>query len=674
MRIILVTSEILGAVKNGGIATATSHLSVLLAKNGHDVTLFYAGQQPIDYMDRWSLFYNLAGVNVVFFPGTSASIIPDFVKQPTEIFEQLRHLPADVVLFQDWLALGHGCIIAKRCGIAFQQTVLALITHGSTSWVIEANRAFPANKHVLDISYMEQRAIELADAVVSPSAHMISWMSNAGWKLPEDNSVIPYYLDSLELLGVELPPLSRRRTVSRPSHLVFFGRLEARKGIGIFLSALALKDLASLDFKVTFLGNPLNTADKVRKQLEESRPDLAGKIEFKSNLTSDEAQAFLAGTDCIPVIPSLIDNSPCVIYESLKLGLPFIASNSGGTPELIHPDDRDRCLFAPTAESLAAKLNQVLTSEYWAASMPSYVSSEVAASWLDWFELLPAKTARRLQVSIAARAASKSVVSGHAADIHSREITVVITHYERPDLLKQALQALSRQSDPHFEVILVDDGSKSETTLELLSTLESGFEGLSLRVIRQSNKYLGAARNEALRHVQSQYVIFLDDDDIPFPNMVETYKQAALCSSADIVTCQMQLFHNPRGEPGLDNLESGPRLAFPGGPLASASMWNCYGGVTGIYKKSVFDDVGGFHEIHGVGFEDWQLFVRAAAAGKTILCLPLPLFWYRVAPNSMTHNNDLYRNMGMIAATFKAMMPKQLHVLMDLLVGLHSAP
>ena len=70
--------------------------------------------------------------------------------------------------------------------------------------------------------------------------------------------------------------------------------------------------------------------------------------------------------------------------------------------------------------------------------------------------------------------------------------------------------------------------------------LSRGIAGLTIKVVRQSNKYLGAARNEGLRHANGSFVIFLDDDNVPFPNMVEVFRKAAHVSQADIVTSQLQ--------------------------------------------------------------------------------------------------------------------------------------
>jgi glycosyltransferase involved in cell wall biosynthesis len=175
--------------------------------------------------------------------------------------------------------------------------------------------------------------------------------------------------------------------ISKPSHLVFFGRLEERKGINIFLEALASEELKSFRFRLTFLGREATrSVDEIRAFVAEHRPDLTATLDLQPYLTSDEAQAFLAATDCVAVIPSLIDNSPCVVYECLKHGQAFIAAGSGGIPELIHAEDRDLYLFDPTASGLIAKLRDVLSSESWKAPRPSYDPSDIGGQWLAWFD------------------------------------------------------------------------------------------------------------------------------------------------------------------------------------------------------------------------------------------------------------------------------------------------
>src|ERR1700728_1146482 len=257
MRICLVSNEILGAHRNGGIGTSTSHLAILLARHGHAVTLFYVGPDRLDPLSPWAGYYKAANVTVIHFVGSQAAISPEWMRQPVDIYGQLRDACFDVILFQDWKALGHACMVAKRTGLAFSLTTLAVITHSGTQWILEANRIFPGVADRMGLMHMEQQAIELADAVVRPSQYLTDWMTEAGWKLPPATSVLPYFLEGPELLNAAPPSHAQTPRGRVPlRHLVFFGRIEERKGIGIFLAALSSDDLRQFRFKLTFLGRP----------------------------------------------------------------------------------------------------------------------------------------------------------------------------------------------------------------------------------------------------------------------------------------------------------------------------------------------------------------------------------------------------------------------------------
>jgi len=604
------------------------------------------------------MFYRAANVRVMHFPATQAPIYPSFMKQPSEIYEQLRDRGFDVILFQEWMALGHSCVTAKKCGLAFQQTVLATIAHSNTPWILEANCCFPKTPETLALSYLEQRAIEESDALVSPSNYLVEWMRVAGWDLPESTDVIPYYMHAHDLLGVSTH-CEDRAAVTHARHIVFFGRLEERKGINLFLRSLASDTLAPHRFKLTFLGKPATKSiNEIREWVSIARPDLVEELEFKPDCSSDEAQTYLATHDCVAVVPSLVDNSPCVIYESLRLGLLFIAAATGGIPELIDETDRSRILFQPTATALAAKISEVLDANEWAPGRPRFESSQVADLWLAWFEKVASSQSNRMATPFVS--ASRPGV------------TVAVTHYERPKLLDQNLRALSLQTDADFKLIIVDDGSKTKSAIGFLETIKDSYANMSPQIIRQQNRYLGAARNTAVRNTDTPYIIFLDDDNIAFPNMIEIFKRAIYASQADVISCQMQFFSDPFNEPDLSELFASQRWAFPAGPVALGLIQNCFGDATAIYKSELFGALGYFHEVYGVTHEDWELHLRWALAGCKLLSLPLPLFWYRVAPGSMSRSTSRYSNMRIVASTIRRNISPQLAPILDLLVGSHA--
>jgi hypothetical protein len=315
----------------------------------------------------------------------------------------------------------------------------------------------------------------------------------------------------------------------------------------------------------------------------------------------------------------LLDQSLWAICQLLTHHLPFIAENCGGVSEFIHPQDLHRTLFAADAVGLSARLKEVLDSESWQAPQPYNESSGTAQRWLSWVEML----AKRV-------AAERTRI---VESVTNTEVSVIITHRDRPRYLEQCLQGLRAQSDSAFETIVVDDGSKTSEALKFLDTLSNAY-GLSLRVTRCAVGHPGGARNEGVRQVNTPYIIFLDDDDIPTPDMIEVFRRAAYFSKGDVITCQMQLFTD--GSDG-ELPATRHRLAFSGGPVALAALTNCFGGVTAIYKRTLFSEIDPFHEIAGVGHEDWELYLRIALAGRRIMSVQHPLLAITISSISSGH-------------------------------------
>src|SRR6266481_1405699 len=85
-------------------------------------------------------------------------------------------------------------------------------------------------------------------------------------------------------------------------------------------------------------------------------------------------------------------------------------------------------------------------------------------------------------------------------------VTVVITTYNHAAFLDDAIRSIIDQSVPADEIIVVDDGSTDQP-----DTVVSGYP--QVRLIRQRNQGLSAARNTGLRAAVGDKIIFLDADD-----------------------------------------------------------------------------------------------------------------------------------------------------------------
>jgi Glycosyl transferase family 2 len=97
-------------------------------------------------------------------------------------------------------------------------------------------------------------------------------------------------------------------------------------------------------------------------------------------------------------------------------------------------------------------------------------------------------------------------------------ISIVIPTFNRAQLLQRALSSLARQDLRDTEIIVVDDGSTDATESVVKSF------GYKIRYERQSRKGPGAARNLGWSLVRSDYVAFLDSDDVWFSWTLETHK------------------------------------------------------------------------------------------------------------------------------------------------------
>jgi hypothetical protein len=144
--------------------------------------------------------------------------------------------------------------------------------------------------------------------------------------------------------------------------LVFFGRLETRKGLKLFCNALRAMEPELNGIQVTFLGR-INLVDNKLSDsyLHAALQDASFSWQILSSLDRADALSYLKVPGRLAVICSPVDNSPCTVYEAIEYGIPFIASTGGGIPELIHPNDRQNVLFDYDLTSLLERLRSILT-------------------------------------------------------------------------------------------------------------------------------------------------------------------------------------------------------------------------------------------------------------------------------------------------------------------------
>lgn len=99
------------------------------------------------------------------------------------------------------------------------------------------------------------------------------------------------------------------------------------------------------------------------------------------------------------------------------------------------------------------------------------------------------------------------------------QITFVVPAYNVENTIERTIESILCQTDEHYKVIIVNDGSTDATEQISLKYVEKYPQKISY--IYQSNRGLGGARNHGMELVDTEYVSFLDSDDWLMPEYVE---------------------------------------------------------------------------------------------------------------------------------------------------------
>lgn len=379
-RVAIVTPELAGPFRNGGIGTAFAGLAEALAEAGHAVTVLHAVTGPEQWaaVEAWAGRYAERGVTLkpLGLPG-------DVYAATLVAFEALRDQPFDVIHVADWLALGFALTQAKRQGLAFRDTTLVCGTHGNYRWARQANREPLSHWWPLLWDHLERRAVEGADVVVSPSRYLMDWMRQAGWALPRRSLVQPNVYP-----GAAAAAADQETPFPPPGELVFFGRLEERKGLLLYLEALERLAATRALPPLTFLGRSTLVRGRDGAELLAERAAAAGwSYALHQDMGRDEALAYLRRPGRLAVVPSLVENSPFTVLECVVEGIPLLAADVGGVAELLRPEDAGM-LFAAEAGALAHRLAEVLERGV-PRARPRLDIAANRSLWQVWHHRLP---------------------------------------------------------------------------------------------------------------------------------------------------------------------------------------------------------------------------------------------------------------------------------------------
>nr|WP_246287183.1 glycosyltransferase family 2 protein [Schumannella luteola] len=205
--------------------------------------------------------------------------------------------------------------------------------------------------------------------------------------------------------------------------------------------------------------------------------------------------------------------------------------------------------------------------------------------------------------------------------------------------VRSTLRAMPRDS----ELLVLDDASADGT-----ASIVDGIADARIRLVRAETSF-GVARglNHLLELADSDYVARMDADDLVLPGRFARQLRALRRHRAELLFSTVVEFSER------------PRRVRPPAPLTITPeafglhllLTNPVSHPTLLATRAVLDDLGGYAAVPA---EDYELWLRAAAAGRRLARDAAPVLAYRMHPSQITASTDWRRSSWRDAATAAA--------------------
>lgn len=199
----------------------------------------------------------------------------------------------------------------------------------------------------------------------------------------------------------------------------------------------------------------------------------------------------------------------------------------------------------------------------------------------------------------------------------SKSVSIIIPTRNRHFLLARAVES-ARQAGSEIEIIVVDDASEDRTP-EICEKMND------VRYLRLSRRRgLGGARNAGIVASASEYISFLDDDDVRLPGSIDTQIKLLSARPDAGMIYGKALYGDENCRPKGDFY---PRFCPQGDIFRQLMELNFIPCPAVVFRRSCLKTVGLLDE-DAAGIEDWDLWLRIAQV-YPVLALEEPVAVWR---------------------------------------------
>ncbi len=231
------------------------------------------------------------------------------------------------------------------------------------------------------------------------------------------------------------------------------------------------------------------------------------------------------------------------------------------------------------------------------------------------------------------------------------KVSVVVPVYNVKDYLEKCVDSILAQTEPDFELLLVDDGS-TDGSGALCDTLAE--KDPRIRVIHQENRGLGGARDTGIEAAAGTWLLLVDSDDWIDPQVLEKALEAGERKQAELVVFGYRTV-DEQGRALRDFVETGPKNQglspeeYKRLFLIAPSAWNK------LYRRELFIRTGLSYPSR-VWYEDIRTTPKLMAAANRAVLLDYVGYNYLQRTGSIMNSGNVERN-GEIIDAFDDLLP-----------------
>jgi glycosyltransferase involved in cell wall biosynthesis len=223
--------------------------------------------------------------------------------------------------------------------------------------------------------------------------------------------------------------------------------------------------------------------------------------------------------------------------------------------------------------------------------------------------------------------------------MNSPLVTVIVTTYNRYELLDRCLKSLKSQNYENFEVFIYDDGS-SDQTKEIFEDSDCAWNNEFVRFTYIWKENWGGpakGRNEGLKWAQGEWCSFLDSDDWWNPQRLSELSKYFV--NNDVIYHKLQFYN-----------KNGPMKKTTNDRTLTTSVFkellikgNCLSNSATIFKKELAFRVGGVsEERHFQAVEDYELWLKMASHTDKFYFLNKILGYYWIGDDNISQASEAY--------------------------------